>query len=230
MTKRTALISGANRGIGEAIARRLHKDGWNLSLGMRSVESPDWDTGKRCHLFQYDAESGSEETWVAEALSRFGQVDAIIPSAGIMTPGSIIDAEDIDIDHLMDINLKAPRRMTKAAWSELARSERGRIIILASLSGKRVKSAASGLYSVSKFAVVGLAHALRQAGWDKGIRATAVCPGLVNTAMAHAISDRPHDQMSDPDAIADAVALLLDMPDNSSVAEFHVNCALEEVY
>ncbi|WP_210115047.1 SDR family NAD(P)-dependent oxidoreductase [Roseovarius aestuariivivens] len=230
MTGRTALISGANRGIGEAIARRLHADGWNLSLGMRRPERPEWDTCGHCHLFQYDAEACSEEAWVKEAVEVFGQVDAIVPSAGIMTPGTIIEATDAQIDELMAINLKAPRRMAKAAWAELERSERGRIAILASLSGKRVKSAGSGLYSVSKFAVVALAHALRQAGWEQGIRATAICPGLVNTEMAHAISQLPHDEMSDPGAIADAVALILDMPDNSSVAEFHVNCMQEGVY
>ena len=230
MTKRTALISGANRGIGAAIARRLDADGWNLSLGMRTPARPAWDTDARCHLFKYDAEACSEEAWVAEAVAVFGQIDAIVPSAGIMTPGTIIEATDEEIDALMAVNLKAPRRMAKAAWTELERSERGRIAILASLSGKRVKSAGSGLYSVSKFAVVALAHALRQAGWDKGIRATAICPGLVNTEMAHAISQLPHDQMSDPDAIANAVALILDMPDNSSVAEFHVNCVREEVF
>src|SRR5690606_41521504 len=84
----------------------------------------------------------------------------------------------------------APRRLAKAAWEALAASGRGRVIILASLSGKRVKSAAAGSYSLSKFAAVALAHALRHAGFDKGIRATAVCPGFVATDMARALTDR----------------------------------------
>ena len=227
MEKFTALVSGANRGIGAAIAARLHRDGWNLSLGMRRPQRPAWDPEGACHLYRYDAEAGVEDAWVAAALDAFGRVDAVIPSAGIMTPGTIIEADDEQIDRLMSVNLKAPRRLVKAAWTELERSERGRVIVLGSLSGIRVKRAEFGLYSVSKFAVVGLAHAIRHAGWDAGIRATAVCPGLVDTAMAHAISDREPSQMSDPHAIADAVAMLLSLPDNTSVAEFHVNCVLE---
>lgn len=104
------------------------------------------------------------------------------------------------------------------------------MILLGSLSGKRVKSAKSGSYSVSKFAVIGMAHALRHAGFDKGIRATAVCPGFVATDMAMAITDRAADAMTQPDDLARVIEMLIDLPNEASVAEFCVNCQLEESF
>ncbi len=94
------------------------------------------------------------------ATVRFGRIDALVANAGIMIPKTVIEAEDEDIEAMMQVNLKAPRRLAKAAWEALAATGRGRVIILASLSGKRVKSAGAGSYSLSKFAAVALAHAI----------------------------------------------------------------------
>ncbi|MEE2952946.1 MAG: SDR family NAD(P)-dependent oxidoreductase [Pseudomonadota bacterium] len=227
MTKRTALVTGASRGIGAAIAARLHVSGWNLSLGMRKPKHPVFDESGACHLFPYDAETGGEDTWVVEAKRRFGRIDAVIACAGIMIPRTILSADDEEIDRQMAVNVKAPRRLVRAAWSDLKQARHGRVIILASLSGQRVKSAASGAYSVSKFAAVALSHAIRQEGWEHGIRATAICPSYVNTDMARAITDFDPDRMTDPDTIAQAAELILNFPDTASVAEFNVNCMLE---
>lgn len=81
---------------------------------------------------------------------------------------------------------------------------------------------------MTKFAVVGLSHALRQAGFDQGIRCTAVCPGFVATDMATAISDRAPDQMTQPEDLARVIQMLIALPNEASVAEFAVNCQLEE--
>jgi NAD(P)-dependent dehydrogenase (short-subunit alcohol dehydrogenase family) len=116
---------------------------------------------------------------------------------------------------------------TKEGW--LVRSGRGRFILLASLSGKRVKTARAGIYSMSKFAALALAHAVRHAGWDDGVRATAICPGFVATDMA-ALSDRRPEEMTQPTDLAAIVAMLLDLPNSASVAEFPVNSVLEEFF
>ncbi|WAP69128.1 SDR family NAD(P)-dependent oxidoreductase [Jiella pelagia] len=225
-----ALISGASRGIGQAVARRLSQDGWSLSLGMRQPAVPqDVDSG-RTHLFAYDALAGGEAAWVAEAMTRFGRIDAIVANAGLMIPKSVIEAEDDDLDEMLAVNVKAPRRLVKAAFEPLAASGSGRVIILASLSGKRVKSERSGLYSMTKFAAVALCHGIRQAGFARGIRATAVCPGFVATDMARAITDRDPALMTDPDELAGVVAMLIGLSNTASVAEFAVNCQLEEQY
>lgn len=229
--ERVALLSGASRGIGAALAPVLAGKGWKLSLGMRKPAMPDWAEPDRVHLFSYDATNGtSESAWVEAAHAIFGRVDAVIANAGVMIKKSVVEADDADLDLMFETNVKAPRRLVQAAWPALAETGRGRAIILASLSGKRVKSAAAGSYSVSKFAAVALAHGIRQAGWDLGIRATAVCPGFVATDMARSITDRAATDMTQPDDLARIIAMLLDLPNEASVAEFTINCQQEDIY
>ncbi|UWU17058.1 SDR family NAD(P)-dependent oxidoreductase [Rhizobium sullae] len=229
--KRVVLISGANRGIGAETARLLNSQGWCVSLGMRKPIQPDWADSASAAVFPYDADDPEgEKAWVEASIAAFGRVDAIIANAGIMIPKTVIEADEDDFDRTMTVNVKAPRRLAKAAWEQLTASGRGRVIILGSLSGKRVKSANAGLYSMSKFAAVALAHGIRHAGWDFGIRATAVCPGFVATDMARGITSRADDQMTDPRDLARIIAMLLDLPNEASVAEFTINCQLEESY
>jgi NAD(P)-dependent dehydrogenase (short-subunit alcohol dehydrogenase family) len=229
--ERVGLVSGANRGIGEAIARFLGAAGWRLSLGMRSPQLPDWADPDHVQVVGYDASDPSAEaTWAEQALARFGRIDAIIANAGIMIPKSVPEASDADLDALLDVNVKSPLRLVRAAWPWLVRSGRGRVIVLASLSAKRVKTARAGIYSMSKFAVLALTHAVRHAGWDAGIRATAVCPGFVATDMSAGLSERPPQDMTRPTDLASIVALLLDLPNSASVAEIPVNSTLEESY
>jgi len=226
-----ALVSGASRGIGAACARQLFETGWTLSLGMREPVQPEWADSERVRVFPYDAAEGdSEQAWVDGTIDAFNRIDAVVASAGIMIPKSVIDVDDADLDLMFEINVKAPRRLVRASWASLVASRAGRVIILASLSGKRVKSATAGSYSISKFAAVALSHGIRQAGWDLGIRATAVCPGFVATDMARGITDRADALMTDPDDLARIIGLLLDLPDHASVAEFSINCQLEESY
>lgn len=233
--RRVALISGASRGIGDHVAAELFRQGWAVSLGMRNPVMPTWagsdDAVDFVHLAEYDAnDAGAEGRWVADAMQRFGRVDAIIANAGIMIPKTVIEAEDEDIDAMLAVNVKAPRRLAKAAWEPLCESGQGRVIILASLSGKRVKSAGSGSYAVSKFAAVALSHAIRQAGFEKGVRATAVCPGFVATDMAAGLTARPAELLTQPADLARIIALLVSLPNEASVAEFAINCQLEESF
>lgn len=228
------LISGASRGIGDHVAAEMARQGWAVSLGMRAPVMPQWAQGGlegAVHLAPYDAlDPDAEAGWVASAMERYGRIDAVIANAGIMIAKTVIEADDADIDTMLSVNVKAPRRLVKAAWSPLCESGRGRVVILASLSGKRVKSPPAGSYSVSKFAAVGLAHAIRQAGFEHGLRATAVCPGFVATDMAAALTDRPAAQMTQPADLARIIAMLVSLPNEASVAEFAVNCQLEEFF
>ncbi|MGY5801585.1 SDR family NAD(P)-dependent oxidoreductase [Rhizobium sp. LEGMi12c] len=229
--ERVAMISGASRGIGAALAKELAAKGWRLSLGMRRPEMPDWADATRVGVFAYDAaDMDASDRWAEETLRTFGRIDAVVANAGIMIAKTVIEADDADMDELLDINVKAPRRLAKSAWNALSVSGRGRIVIIASLSGKRVKSAKSGLYAVSKFAAVALAHALRHTGFDLGIRATAICPGFVATDMARGVTTRADDDMTDPRDLARIISMLIDLPNEASVAEFAINCQLEESF
>ena len=226
------MISGANRGIGAAVASTLGGRGWGLSLGLRDpakLAAPPGAAAVLAH--RYEARDPASETaWAAATVERFGRIDAVIANAGIMIPKSVPEASDADLDALLDVNVKSPLRLVRAAWPWLVLSGRGRFILLASLSAKRVKTARSGIYSISKFAALALTHGVRHAGWDHGIRATAICPGFVATDMAAGLTDRRQEEMTQPADLAAIVAMLLDLPNSASVAEFPINSVLEEFF
>lgn len=226
-TARVAMISGASRGIGAEIAIALARAGWRLSLGARNPAQLTPPDGALVHRF--DArDPDSERLWAEATAERFGRIDAIIANAGIMIPKSVIAADDADLDDLIQVNVKSPLRLVRAAWPHLVASGHGRVVTIASLSGKRVKSATSGLYAVSKFAALAMTHAIRHAGWDEGVRATAICPGFVATDMAAGLANRPPEAMTQPEDVARIVAFVLDLPDTASIAEIPINSTLED--
>lgn len=228
-----ALVSGASRGIGAAVAKALFEAGWRVSLGMRSPQVPAWAAAapERVHVFAYDAElSESPQLWAREISATWGRIDAVVANAGITITKTPVEITDAEMARLLTVNVEGPRRLAAACWEPLAASGRGRVIILGSLSGKRVKSSRSGSYSISKFAAVGLAHALRHTGFDQGIRATAVCPGFVATDMAMGLTDRDSAAMTQPEDLARVIQMLIELPNEASVAEFCVNCQLEESF
>ncbi|MBV9522928.1 MAG: short-chain dehydrogenase, partial [Alphaproteobacteria bacterium] len=83
---------------------------------------------------------------------------------------------------------------------------------------------------MSKFAVMALTHAARRAGWEDGVRATAVCPSFVATDMTAWVKDVPRAAMIQPEDLAELVAMALALPDTAVVAELLVNCRLEEMF
>ena len=241
-TPRTVMISGASRGIGHAVAARLLKAGHRLSLGVRHPEGlapwlGDLQTGtdptERLLICPYDARSeraasSSAESWVDATVSRWGGVDAVVHSAGLLSRVGVCfsNEEESEIQQLMDVNLMAPWRLSRAAWPHLAASGDGRIITLVSMSGKRIKGRLAA-YGVSKFALMGLCQAMRHEGWASGIRVTAICPGWVNTSMAAAVEEIPRQAMTQPEDLAETVQHLLGLPASAVPFEYAVNCLLE---
>lgn len=231
-TRKTILISGGNRGIGAASGKAFMQAGWSVSLGMRTPALPDWANSDAVQVHAYDAvDPASPERWAAAALERFGSIDAVVANAGIMVRKTAIEATDDEFNALMDVNVNGPRRLVKACWDQLVDSGSGRVVIVASLSGKRVKSAISGAYSVSKFAALGLSHAIRHAGFDKGVRATAICPGFVATDMGLPLAGAtPTDTLTQPEDIASSILHVVTLPNRASVSELWVNCLLDDSY
>lgn len=230
---RVVMISGANRGIGAAVAAEMAAAGWRVSLGVRDpgAVATTWADEPAALVCRYDAEeTGAAERWVAETVAAFGRLDALVNNAGIMIPKSVVEAEEADIDRILGINVKAPMVLGRAAWPHLSATGRGRLVTLASLSAKRVKSAKSGLYSVSKFAALALAHAFRHAGFDAGVRSTAICPGFVATDMAAGITAVDPSEMTRPDDLARLVRTVIELPNSASVAELPVNFRLEDSF
>ena len=227
---RVVMISGAGRGIGLGIARVLAERGWQLSLGLRDPAKLPPELAKKPHMAQrYEArEAKSADSWVKATTERFGRIDAVIANAGILIRKTVVEASDEEVDEILDVNVKAPLRLARAAWPWLVKCGKGRVVTIASLAGKRVPRAPSGLYSVSKFAALGFSHAIRHAGWDAGIRAIAICPGFVASDMTlPAQKDYPVEKMTQPEDIGRIVALALDLPNTASVSEIPVNCQLD---
>lgn len=229
--RKVAMISGASRGIGAAIAERLVDAGWAVSLGMRDPAAhagPAAD--ERVLVAPFDAlDRRSERAWVDATLARFGRLDGLVHNAGIAPRRTVLEATDDDFDLVFNVNVKSPMRLTQHAWPHLVAS-RGRVVTMASLSGKRVKSAGAGLYALSKFAAVGLAHALRQCGKEDGVRSTAICPSYVATDMAAGLTDTPAAELTQPGDIARIVHLVLELPPTASIAEIPVHWTVEDCF
>ena len=236
LLKRTVMLSGASRGIGLAIARQLLRDGHRISLGLRDPlrsYSAEFNsllgTSESIHMHSYDAaDPDSARKWVASTVSWAETVDTIIVCAGILreTPLLFKDSEQSDLDDLWRINVMGPWWLARAAWPHLASSGHGRIQVLVSMSGQRVKGRMAG-YPVSKFALMGLCQSMRNEGWASGIRVTAICPSWVNTQMARSVSSVNPDAMSQPEDIATISSTILRMPNASVPFELNLNCALE---
>ncbi|WP_244968388.1 SDR family NAD(P)-dependent oxidoreductase [Rosenbergiella australiborealis] len=228
---KVAMISGGNRGIGLATARQLLAEGWYVSIGCRQTEISDLSKGESVSVFYYNAQDPeSEKQWFSDTISKFGRVDALIINAGIMTPGTVIDATDDEYQQIVEINVTSPWRLSKLVWPALKKSGNGKIVIMSSLSGKRVASAGSGLYSMSKFALTGLTHALRLTGAEERIRVTAICPSYVATDMAKSITDLSPEKMTQPESIATLILTVLKLPFEAGVAEIPVHWNVEPMY
>jgi NADP-dependent 3-hydroxy acid dehydrogenase YdfG len=225
---RVVMLSGATRGIGLALAKALLEKGYSLSLGIRRPEAmagllPEASPPQRLTTHLYDAtDADAPGRWVAETLEQHGHIDALINNAGIYRGVRLIDDDETALDELWEVNVKGPLRMIRAAWPQLQAAGSGRVINLASLSGKRVTGDAVG-YSMSKFAVVALTHQLRRDGWESGIRATAICPSFVRSDMAESITSVPPEAMTQPEDLAELVTTILALPNTASVAELTIN-------
>ncbi len=226
------LVSGANRGIGAAVVSELLANGYRVSMGARrpgSLVDTHGPEARNQHHAEYDAFSAdTAERWVSAALDRFGRIDALVNNAGSAERVSLHDDDEEALDRLWAVNAKAPLRLTRLCLPHLERSGRGRVINIASLSGKRVRNEFVG-YNMTKFAMMGLTHTTRHVAWDKGVRATVICPGFVRTDMS-AYTDRvkPED-MIQPETIAQMVRTAIELPNNAAVAEMLVNCRLEDM-
>ncbi|WFU37461.1 SDR family NAD(P)-dependent oxidoreductase [Bradyrhizobium sp. CB82] len=226
-TGRVVMVSGASRGIGRAVVERLVAGGYRVSAAVRD---PRGLVGSdRLKLHHYDAESlPSAEAWIEATIEHFGRLDGLINAAGINPEADLTDPDESALDAMMLINVKAPMRLIRLALPHLAKSGEGRVINIASMSGKRVRNPNVG-YAMSKFALLALTHAVRQYGWDHGIRATAICPSFVATDMTAHVTKWPRDKMSDPSDIAELIATVLRLPNTATIAELLVNCRLEDM-
>ena len=230
---RVVLISGAGRGIGFAVAEALYHKGYTVSLGVRDPEKlqgaiAHWNE-LRLQTAHFEATDWkTHAAWVESAVERFGRIDGLVNNAGISSTGTIRTIAEAELDRIFAVNCKAPLNLIREALPHLEAGGEGRIVNIASLSGKRVRND-NVAYNMSKFAMLALNHSVRRLGWEKGVRATALCPSFVRTDMATGTDRIAAELMSDPADIAELVAMLIALPNTASIAELLVNCRLEDM-
>jgi NAD(P)-dependent dehydrogenase (short-subunit alcohol dehydrogenase family) len=164
---------------------------------------------------------------VAATLERFGRLDGVVMNAGVALDARLMDEDETPYDRMWEVNFKGPLRLVRAAMPALRQGGEGRVVNIVSLGGKRLHAPALFGYSASKFAALALTHAIRREGWDDGVRATAVCPGMVDTRMVADAAVRPGEFKIAPEDIAETVAYALSLPNSASVAEILVNSRFE---
>jgi NAD(P)-dependent dehydrogenase (short-subunit alcohol dehydrogenase family) len=136
---------------------------------------------------------------------------------------------EAELDELWTVNVKAPFRAMRRALPHLRAAGHGRVVNIASTDGKRIRDGSVSLgYAMTKHALVAMTHAARFAGYDQGLRATALCPGAIDTDLiANIPGVTPPAGRLKPATVAEIVCLLLRLPDQASVAELAVNTRLE---
>jgi NAD(P)-dependent dehydrogenase (short-subunit alcohol dehydrogenase family) len=229
---RVAAISGAGRGLGAAIARRLHAEGFALSLGVRDPARArlTLGDGPRVTWHRYDAaQPQTAASWIAETVAAHGRLDALVNNAGILKPVTFEDAAEDALDEMWTVNVKGPFRAIRAALPHLREAGHGRLVNIASTDGKRIRDKSAPLgYAMTKHALMALTHAARFAGHEDGLRATALCPGAIDTELIAGLPGAtPAAGRMQPATIAEIVCLLLRLPDQAHVAELIVNTRLE---
>jgi 3-oxoacyl-[acyl-carrier protein] reductase len=217
---RVAVITGASRGIGAAIARTLAAEGVRLGLGSRSGDSLGIDgaLGMAC-----DVRDPAALRDLADATAdRFGGVDILVINAGVGAYGPILDLPEDQVDEMIDVNVKGAIHSVRAALPHLFRSDAADIVTIASEAGRRGLPN-EAVYCASKFAQRGLTAALDHELRDRGIRCTNVCPGGVATDFAMGrgrTPDMPALQgMMAPQDVADIVLFVLTRPRTHRVLE-----------
>jgi 3-oxoacyl-[acyl-carrier protein] reductase len=190
LKNKNALITGAGKGIGKAIALALAKEGVNIILVARTQEEIDSVAAKvrslrvKALAITADvADINSVNAAVEKALAEFGTIDILINNAGIAAFGKFLELEPTDWERIIQVNLMGTYYVTRAVLPNMIERQTGDIINISStagLSGNALTSA----YSASKFAVLGLTESLMQEVRKHNIRVTALTPSTVATDMA----------------------------------------------
>jgi len=177
---KTAVITGASRGIGAAVARQLHSRGVRLGLASRSGDDLGLDSvvAQACDVRDITALAALCDA----TAERFGGIDIVVANAGVGAYGSFLDLSQAHLDEMIDVNLKGTLYAVRAALPHMLGRE-GDVITLASEAGRRGLPY-EAVYCASKFGQVGFTRALDHELREHGIRCTNICPGGVATDFA----------------------------------------------
>ncbi len=222
---RVALVTGARRGIGRAIADELAKRGADIVLADRMLEGAQQSaaeiaaqTSRQTLAVEVDVSSlESAKAMVEQAMGRFGKVDILVNNAGITRDDLIMRMEEADWDAVIDINLKGAWNCSKAVIRAMMKARYGRIVNISSVSGLAGQAGQTN-YSASKAGLIGFTKALAREVASRQITVNAVAPGFVPTALTVDLPEdlkeammkiTPLGRMGKPEEIAYAVAFFV---------------------
>ena len=215
-----ALVTGASGGIGSAIARALHGRGAAVALCGRNVEALDrlaGELGERAHVLVGDlALPETPDALIKGAEDAMERVDIVVNNAGHTSDGLMVRMADEDWQAVLDVNLSAAFRLSRAALRGMMRARWGRIVSITSVVGQTGNPGQAN-YAASKAGLVGMTKALAAEVASRHITVNCVAPGFIATAMTESLADGQKEKMlqqipvgrfGDPQDVAGAVAFL----------------------
>ncbi|MEP6834960.1 MAG: 3-oxoacyl-ACP reductase family protein [Gemmatimonas sp.] len=188
-TGRVAIVTGAARGLGRAIAARLHERGASVAINVRDefrAHSVAHALGERALAVPGDITAVDvPESIVNRVLDKFGRVDILVNNAALARSTRFGELTAEEWREAMEVNLTAPFLMTKAVLSSMKTQHYGRIINISSTAGRMVSTLGGAHYTASKTGLLGLTRASAKELGVFGITVNAVCPGMIDTELTH---------------------------------------------
>ena len=196
LSDKVALVTGASRGIGRAVAIKLAQNGADVVVNYSGSEAAAQETvdaivalGRKAIKIKANVANAEEvAAMVEETHKEFGHIDILVNNAGITRDGLLMRMKDEDWDAVMDINLKGVYLVTKAVSKIMMKQRAGHIINMTSVVGV-MGNAGQTNYSASKAGVIGFTKSCAKELASRGITVNAVAPGFIQTAMTDVLSD-----------------------------------------
>ncbi|MBN2614946.1 MAG: 3-oxoacyl-[acyl-carrier-protein] reductase [Bacteroidales bacterium] len=221
---KVALITGASRGIGKAIAVKFASEGADVAFSdlnrddnMEATEKELNAMGIKAKGYASNAASFSDSEKLAEEIiADFGRIDILVNNAGITRDNLLLRMTEQDWDAVLTVNLKSVFNLTKAIQRYMIKQKGGSIINMSSVVGVNGNAGQSN-YSASKAGMIGFTKSIAQELGSRGVRCNAIAPGFIETEMTHKLPDNvreewiktiPLRRSGKPDDVADVATFL----------------------
>ena len=196
LTGKTAIITGAARGIGKALALKFAEEGANIAFTDLVIDESGEETrkeieakGVKCLAYASNAANFEETAEVVKKIHEdFGTIDVLVNNAGITKDGLMLRMTEAQWDAVINVNLKSAFNFVHACLPIMMRQRGGSIINMSSVVGVH-GNAGQANYAASKAGMIALAKSVAQERGSRGVRANAIAPGFIETAMTHQLSD-----------------------------------------